>query len=53
MYNLIDNILNIPSQYANTTVSYIAGVILLLFVVIIIDLIYRLLRTIIKSTERR
>lgn len=53
MYNIIDNIMQIPSQYANSTVSYIAGVIILLFTAVIIDLIYKLFRTIIKGTERR
>ena len=53
MYNLIESILNIPAQYANSTVTYIAGVILLLFVVVMIDLIYKLFRVLLKGTERR
>lgn len=53
MYTLIDNILNIPSQYANSTVTYIAGVLLLLVVVTLTDFVYKFFRSIIKSIERR
>lgn len=44
MYTLIANLLNIPAQNANTTVTYVAGVLVILFSIVIIDLFYRLIR---------
>lgn len=52
MYQLVSNILNIPSSSANTTVTYVAGAILLIVTVVIIDLIYRLLRSVIKTIDK-
>lgn len=49
MYQLIANLMSIPAQNANTTVSYIAGVLVLLFAVIIIDLFYRLIRSLVTK----
>lgn len=45
--------MNIPSQYANTTVIYISAVILMLIVVTITDFVYRFFKSIVKSIERR
>jgi len=53
MYNLIANILQIPETYANSTITYVAGCILLLFTVVMIDMVYRIFRSIVKSVERR
>lgn len=53
MYTLVENIMGIPSQYANSTVTYVAGVVLLLLTVCIIDMVYKLLRHVVKSVERR
>lgn len=52
MYQLVMNILNIPTQSANSTVTYIAGTTLLIITVVIIDMIYRLLRSVIKIIDK-
>jgi hypothetical protein len=52
MYQLVMNILNIPTQSANSTVTYVAGAILLTVTVVIIDLVYRLLRSVIKIIDK-
>lgn len=44
MYNLISDLLQIPYSNVNTTITYIAGALILLFSAILIDLVYRLLR---------
>lgn len=44
MYTLISNLMSVPAQNANSTVTYIAGTLVLLFAVVIIDLFYRLIR---------
>lgn len=46
MYSLISSILDIPSQYSNSTVTYIAGTALLILLVVFIDMVYRLIRNI-------
>lgn len=48
MYTLIANLLNIPLQNANSTVSYVAGSLVLIFSIVIIDLFYRLIRGILS-----
>lgn len=53
MYNLIEQIIGAPANYANSSYVYICGTILILFTVIMIDLIYKFIRHIIKSIERR
>lgn len=53
MYTIVENILGIPSQYANSTVSYVCAVVLLLAVVTLTDFVYRFFRSIVKSIERR
>lgn len=51
MYQIIANLLNIPVQNANSTVTYVAAVLVILFTVVIIDLFYRLIRGIVSRNK--
>ena len=54
MYALINSFLGIPSGTGvnvNSTVSYIAGVIALLLVVVFIDLFYKLIRALFNRSK--
>ena len=54
MYNLINTFLGIPTGTgvsSNSTVSYVAGVMALLLVVVFVDLFYRLIRAIFNRTK--
>lgn len=54
MYGLINTFLGIPSGTGvsvNSTVSYVAGALALLLVVVIIDLFYRLIRALFNRSK--
>lgn len=54
MYDLIYELLSIPTNQSsnyNSTVIYITGTVLILFVTLIIDLLYKFFRHIIKIIE--
>lgn len=54
MYSLINSFLGIPTGtgvQSNSTVSYVAGVMALLLVVVFVDLFYRLIRAIFNRTK--
>lgn len=53
MYSIVENLLAIPTQYANSIVSYICGALVLLFCAVIIDMVYKFFRHIIKSIDGR
>lgn len=46
MYTLIANLLSIPDNYASSTITYVAGSVAIILLVVFIDLIYRLIRAI-------
>ena len=49
MYNLVNSLLGIPTGTGvsvNSTVSYVAGAIVIILVIVFIDLFYRLIRMI-------
>lgn len=46
MYNLVNNLLGVPAQSANTTVTYVAGAFAIILTIVMIDLFYRLIRMI-------
>lgn len=53
MYALINNFLGIPTgtTNVNSTVTYVAGVIALLLVVVFIDLFYKLIRALFNRSK--
>ena len=46
MYNLVSSLLGIPEQYANSTITYVAGAFAIILTIVMIDLFYRLIRMI-------
>lgn len=46
MYNLVNSLLGVPSQGANSTVTYVAGAFAIILTIVMIDLFYRLIRMI-------
>lgn len=53
MYQIVENLINYPSTYGNSAILYCAIVAVLITLVCIIDMVYRILHTVIKSIERR
>lgn len=51
MYDLIDNLLNIPSQYANSTVTAVCGALVLLATVVLVDFVYRLVKSVFGRSQ--
>lgn len=52
MYALVNTVLGVPSTGANTTVTYVAGVLLILFTAIVIDMVYKIIRSVTKTIEK-
>lgn len=53
MYQIVSNLFNYPQTGGNSTILYVTGVVILLVFVTVIDMVYRLIRSVTKSIERR
>lgn len=44
MYSLVSNLLGIPAQNPNSTVTYVSAALVILFTVIVVDMVYKLIK---------
>lgn len=46
MYDLVEGLINLPSGYnANSTITYLACALVMVFTVILIDMVFRLIKS--------
>lgn len=51
MYQIISNLLNIPDTYANSTITYVAGALVVLITILLADMVFRLIKSVFGRSQ--